>query len=68
MLVHQHRKLGGRTLNPWPSRCGPLRLQGDGHQFEVLVPILLVEMLPPGQLFAAASPRTPDKQQHPLAA
>lgn len=57
------------TVNDAPARskgraASPPRVfQGDCDQLEGVAAVLLVEVLPPGQLFAAPSPRAPEKQQ-----
>ena len=47
-------------FEPWPRGAGAFRVGGDGEKGGLRM--LLVPLLPPGQLFAAASPGRPDEQ------
>jgi hypothetical protein len=42
--------------------------QCDADNLEVVILVLLVKTLPPGQLFAASSPGSPEEEQQALAA
>ena len=59
---------GACPLDPGSGGLCPLRLQGNGHQLEVIAAMLLVETLPAWQLLATPSPRAPHEQEHLLAA
>jgi hypothetical protein len=43
-------------------------LQSDADYLEVVILVLFVKSLPPGQLFTASSPGTPEEEQQALAA
>jgi hypothetical protein len=50
-------------LDEGSCRLGSRVLQGDRDQLEGGAAVLLVEVLPPGQLFTAPSPGAPEEQE-----
>lgn len=53
-------------LDERASKIASAVLQRDADDFEVVIVMSLVESLPPGQLFTAASPGSPEEEQESL--
>lgn len=62
MLIDQGREDRTCVLNKGASGIGPGMLKGNRYQFELLAAVTRVKLLPPGQLFAASSPRSPEEE------
>ncbi len=57
----------GASRGEWARRVGIGVLDGDRDELPVRMPMLFVEVLPPGQLVTAASPGAPHVKQSVLA-
>jgi hypothetical protein len=55
-LVDQSRMLGLGSIDPWAGRVGAARVERDGHHLDALRVKLSSQLLPHGQVQAAASP------------
>jgi hypothetical protein len=67
LAVHHGRERGLCPRVPGPGRRRALHVHLDRQQLEILVLVLCVKSLPPGQLIAALSPRRPHEDQQALA-
>lgn len=68
MLVGDDRVFSIGRLNERLGEVAAAMLEGNRDQLKVVVAVGRVEALPAWQLFTAASPRSPEVQQEPLAA
>ena len=62
MLVDKRWEGRVGLLDKWTCRMGTSMLERDRDELDVISLVLRVKLLPPGQLFAAASPRSPEEQ------
>jgi hypothetical protein len=65
-LVHPYRERGTRGLDKRSRAVAAVMLQGDGPQDEGCRVGRFPESLPPGQLFATASPGAPEEEEGTL--
>jgi len=66
VLVGDDRVGCAGGINERASQFTAAVLQRDADNLEVFVLVLLIESLPPGQLFAASSPGPPEEEQQAL--
>jgi hypothetical protein len=68
VLVRDDRVGRAGGLDEWTGKLAASMFQRDADDFEVVILMSLIEALPPGQLFAASSPGSPEEEQEPLSA
>jgi hypothetical protein len=67
LAIDQDGEFGLGFFHPRPGGLGALHINRNGDDLEIILALLRIHFLPPGQLLATRSPRRPREEQHTLA-